>query len=143
MKMKKVYLVSVFASRDGRKLEEFFIACRATGYRAAQNAATREFTRKGYDVNVSCIERDETWENNPLTAVDTAELEGLKDDIRNRIAKYNARIAETNALSDDEVAKLGWCGCAHRLLDCIALKNAQKKLAALDAFKFPRRYQRH
>ena len=52
-----------------------------------------------------------------------------------RIATYEARIAETQKLTADEVAKFDWVECAWHLLDCHALTEAKRKLFALDAVK--------
>lgn len=138
--MKKVYLVSVWVYTKGTKTEEQFFAVRATGYRAAQNAAVRKFKADGYEVEVACVERDDHGDYGeygaPITASTNDELETLKDNVRKRIAKYEADIDVTNRLTNEELEGLSWTELAWRLLDGHALNVAKKKLAALDAVVF-------
>lgn len=129
--MKKIYLVSVWVCTKRTcpvELENHYFACRATGKRAAQNAAARKFKEDGYDVDLCVAETDER--GNLITA-DTADE--LKAPILERIANYEANIAATEQLSDADVEKLSRIQCARRLLDYHALEVAKKKLAALDA----------
>lgn len=142
MKEKKIYLVSVWVYTQRTrpvKKEEHYYAVRATGYRAAQNAATRKFTADGYDVEVACVERDDHGDYGeygaPITAGTKEELETLKDNVRKRIAKYEAAIDATNRLTDSELAGLSYIDMAWRLLDGHALNVAKEKLAALEAVK--------
>lgn len=140
--MKKVYLVNVWTCTNRTRpveLEQHYFAVRATGYRAAQNAAARKFKSEGYEVDVACVERDDHGEYGeygaPITAATAEELETLKANVRKRIAKYESDIDATNRLTAEELAALTYTGMALRILDSHALKVAKKKLAALDAVK--------
>lgn len=128
--MKKVFLVSVWVCNSPKELEQHYFACRATGKRAAQNAAERKFKADGYEIDVCCAETDEYGN---LIAADSPDE--LKAPILERIAKYKACIAETERLTPEETAKMDWLDCAWRLLDYHALTVAQKKIAALDDVK--------
>ena len=134
--MKKIFLVSVWTYTTRTRpieLEQHYFAVRATGYRAAQNAAARKFKGEGYDVDGCCVERDAYGK--AITAANAEELKTIAAAIRARIANYESDIDATNRLTDSELAELSYTDMARRLLNNYGLKVAKKKLAALEYFK--------